>query len=157
VKGGVDITINADSENERKVQLPANTISTITEHIGYWRKANAIHHWLTKDNEDDTKTEVSYEQLLELKEDCEKVIKSLESQEIIEKEIDDYWNENKKITINTWPNTELALKLLPPHKGFFFGSYNIDEWYLQDLKDTVEIIDNIKNDENSWFVYTASY
>ena len=55
-----------------------------------------------------------------------------------------------------YPNSDLAMELLPPTEGFFFGSYAIGEWYLEDLKETVDQLEgNI--DENDWYTYTASY
>jgi len=157
VTGCVDITINTGTEYEKKINIPANKVSVIVEHIGYWRKANAIHHWFTKDQKDDTSAEVTYEDLLQLKEDCQKVIDSLKAQKMITKEIPHPYKKEETMTIEVWPNVDLAMELLPPQKGFFFGSYDIDEWYLDDLEHTVEIIDNIEDDKSSWFIYTASY
>lgn len=37
----------------------------------------------------------------------------------------------------------LAEELLPTREGFFFGSYEYDEDYFQDLEDTVKAIDEI--------------
>jgi hypothetical protein len=33
------------------------------------------------------------------------------------------------------------MQLLPPKAGFFFGSTDIDEYFIQDLTDTVERFD----------------
>jgi hypothetical protein len=48
---------------------------------------------------------------------------------------------------------------LDPVEGFFFGSTEKDEWYLQDLKNTVEGITNaLSLPENQYeFYYQASW
>jgi hypothetical protein len=95
--------------------LPGNMISEITCHMGYWRKANQIHNWFVEncqDGEDDCRVaDVMIEQLLELKEDCEAALVNQDSE------------------------------MIPPTSGFFFGSTDIDEYYWECLRDTIEIID----------------
>ena len=80
----------------------------------YWRKANAIHDWFVQNCQDGVdecqySNEISAEQLAELVSLCE---------------------------------TELASDhkgdLLTPASGFFFGGTEVDEWYIQDLKQTAE-------------------
>jgi hypothetical protein len=51
---------------------------------------------------------------------------------------------------------------LEPIEGFFFGGKDIDEWYIESLKYTVEMIDNVLSSipEDSYgfdFVYQASW
>ena len=40
-------------------------------------------------------------------------------------------------------NPEVAEELLPSRGGFFFGSTEYDEYYMQDIEDTIEIIKNV--------------
>ena len=50
--------------------------------------------------------------------------------------------------------------LLPPQAGFFFGSYDIDEWYWQDIKDTIKKIDRVlalPEMSKLSFYYTSSW
>jgi hypothetical protein len=35
-------------------------------------------------------------------------------------------------------NTEVAEELLPTQAGFFFGGIEYDEWYMENLKQTIE-------------------
>ena len=87
--------------------------------IGYWRKANQIYKEFCEINEDARECEyidVTIEQLTAIKEKCEKVLK----------------------------DHDLAKELLPPMQGFFFGSYNYDEWYFEQLEDTITIIKYIE-------------
>lgn len=106
--------------------------------IGYWRKANAIHGWFVNElagGEDDCQEiPVPREKLVELRDLC----KSAVSQ------------------------PAMAGDILPPTQGFFFGGYEIDEYYIQDLKDTVTMIDHIlsvlpEGDWNWEIYYQASW
>lgn len=94
---------------------------TVSAPIGYWRKANAIHGWFVRvcqDGRDECQeTDVSLDQLKQLRELCHAIINK-------EKEPDE----------------------LAPTQGFFFGGYEIDEWYYGDLKDTIDIIDKVFNE-----------
>lgn len=97
----------------------------------YWRKANAIHGWFVRNLNNGEEINVSYipasrEKLQQLIEDCKTVVASLEKD----------------------PNNhEVAMELIPPTGGFFFGSYEIDEWYIDDLKQTIQGIQKVL-DEN---------
>jgi hypothetical protein len=57
-------------------------------------------------------------------------------------------------------DNSLAGEILPPTEGFFFGGTEIDDWYLEYLKDTKDILDNILNnpDSKNWqFYYQSSW
>jgi hypothetical protein len=109
---------------------------TISLPIGYWRKANQIHEWFVKNvqkGEDDCGDYyVSEENLKELKDVCELVIK----------------------------DPTLSSKLLPTSSGFFFGSTDYDEWYLRDLQETIDIVDRCLGDSKlsgASFYYSSSW
>lgn len=84
----------------------------------YWRKANAIHAWFVHNCQNDVdeceENDVSREHLEQLRSVCQEVL----------------------------DDTSKAGALLPPQAGFFFGSTDIDEWYLEDLKLTIDQIDH---------------
>ena len=66
-------TINI-SLNGQPVNINPDKVSEITEEIGYWRKANAVHKWFV-DNVQDGKDDcgsyyVSKEKLQQLMHDC---------------------------------------------------------------------------------------
>lgn len=129
-KATVEIT-NYDGEKEtREFDVTSGTIVT---KVGYWRKANAIHKWFVdnvQNGEDDCgRYYVSFESLKELKELCEEVLE----------------------------NPKKARELLPPCEGFFFGSTEINEWYFQDLNDTIKIITNVLENELGDIYYRASW
>ena len=84
---------------------------------GYWRKSNQIHNWFVEKCQDGIDecqlTEVSKEDLEDLLESCYKIV-------------------HKKVN---------AEEVLPPSSGFFFGSTNIDKYYMDDIKETISILE----------------
>jgi hypothetical protein len=106
--------------------------------VCYWRKANAIHGWFVNEcagGVDECQTiYVSRESLVKLRDLCMAAMKE----------------------------PAMAGDILPPTSGFFFGSYDIDEWYMEDMKFTVNalthILDTVPADSWDWsFVYRASW
>ena len=92
----------------------------IKEQVGYWRKANAIHKWFVEniqDGEDDCRyhREVTKADLEELADICHEVL----------------------------TNPDVAEDRLPTQSGFFFGDTLYDEWYIEDLRTTIDIIDEV--------------
>ena len=109
-KYNINITLNG-----QPVNINPENISGITEDIGYWRKANAVHKWFV-DNVQDGKDDcgsyyVSKEKLQQLLDACEDVLE----------------------------DHSKAKDLLPVSSGFFFGSYEYDDWYFDSLHQTVKI------------------
>ena len=91
--------------------------ATVEVTCAYWRKANQVHAWFVKNvqggNDNCGEYYVSQDKLKELRDLCQKALD------------------------NRDPN------LLPPQDGFFFGGTDIDEWYWQDLKNTIAQLDRI--------------
>jgi hypothetical protein len=87
--------------------------------IGYWRKANAIHGWFVNECasgvDECQDIYVPREKLVELRDLCKQALAV----------------------------PAMAGDILPPTSGFFFGTYEIDEWYMEDMKHTVTMLDNI--------------
>ena len=106
-----------------------------TEEVAYWRKANSIHGWFMQftDNDNCTPVKIDMAALIELRDDCQKVVDE--------------------------GTVETAMELLPPTHGFFFGSTEIDEWYWSDIKSTLEKLNDIisTSTEDQEFVYQASW
>lgn len=127
------------------------------EEVAYWRKANAIHDWFDRLYQEQTGSEeelgdcqtmyVSKEDLQKLKEDCQKV---LNSSKLVYKEVPvRNYDFDKKEYVTTskmkkvLDDTSVAEKVLPTRSGFFFGDTDYDEYYVDDLKETIEQIDKI--------------
>lgn len=123
----------------------------IMEQVGYWRKANQIHLWFVnhvQDGEDDCDyhNECTKETLEELLNTCRKVLESCVMTygkvKNGERFINGKWEpiyEDGKIVIDT----SVAKKLLPSCDGFFFGGTNYDEWYVEDIVHTIEILEKV--------------
>jgi len=99
----------------------------------YWRKANAIHYWFVQnvqDGSDDCREYyVPRTKLKALLEVCEEVL----------------------------GDPSKADDLLRPSEGFFFGSTNIDDWYWDDVKETIGTIKRLlENTSDEWEFYYAS-
>lgn len=116
--------------------------------IGYWRKANAIHRWFVEhvqDGEDNCQRfYVAREQLIELKNACLQVLDKVETVEGTLKTGTTYYADGR-VEEHTKPGEvvaqpEVAASILPTQEGFFFGGTDYDEYYLHDLRETVEII-----------------
>ena len=46
--------------------------------------------------------------------------------------------------------------LLAPQSGFFFGSTEIDEWYWDSLRDTIQIIEDLPEQKGDYY-YQSSW
>lgn len=117
-------------------------ISYITEGVGYWRKANAIHGWFVRNvqggKDECQESPVTREQLQELLDLCKNIIDGAKSVSGI--------------------CSELATRELPPQCGFFFGSTNMDDGYFEDLKHTISILEPIlamKEDAGEYFYHSS--
>lgn len=104
--------------------------------VAYWRKANAIHKWfcdLDGGRDECQSIYVTRENLVTLRDLCASVISQ----------------------------PAMAADVLPTQPGFFFGSYEYDDWYMEDMKLTVEQLDAILAGvkETDWvdFIYRASW
>ncbi len=134
--------------------------------VGYWRKANAIHKWFVENCQDGVdECQYSYvdrEELTELKTLCEKVIAGIELVDGNILESTSY-EAGKPPTKNfekgqVIKDPSVAIEALPSTSGFFFGGTDYDEFYIQDLKDTAEIIDRCLALPKDWdFEYHSSW
>lgn len=123
----------------------------ITEEVGYWRKQNAIHNWFVnniQDGIDDCKyhREVTKEDLEELLDICETV---LTNSELIEGQVVVGYEYKNGVDVPVFEDGKyieditIADELLPTTSGFFFGSVDYDEWYIEGIKNTVDIITRV--------------
>ena len=131
----INEAIGVEPDFEKRFNGSSLVAKEISLDAMYWRKANAIHGWfvnVVQDGEDNCKEyEVDREQLVTLRDLCKDILEHPDA----ERETD-----------------------LDPTQGFFFGSYKKDEWYYQDLQNTVEGLDRVLAlpDEYS-FSYQSSW
>jgi hypothetical protein len=115
-------------------RCPGSPHLTVSVCVAYWRKANQIHNWFVKNvqgGEDECQRScVSREQLQELLDTCKEVL----------------------------ANRNTAREKLSPQAGFFFGSTEIDNWYWEDIKSTIEQLTAVLgNPKLHSFEYQASW
>lgn len=135
-KGIIDIAVN-----EIKIPVNFGRLRCLTENIGYWRKAYAIHNWFVKnvqDGKEDWHEHICYpEDLQPLLEICKEIDAKAE---IVEKP--DY---QFGVILNTWDME----KLLPKDERHADRNGVLyDFWYLNDARRTIDIItEMVKEDE----------
>ena len=124
--------------------IKTSRISEVIEQVGYWRKANQIHQWFVdnvQDGVDDCREYmVEKEKLKELLDICIKI------KELYTKDKDEF--------------EKYAKEHLPTQSGFFFGNYEYEDMYIQDINDTIETLQVVYEDEEDvWpsFYYQASW
>lgn len=129
---GLDMYLYGVKQEFDKHDYHIGSYKECTE-IGYWRKANQIHAWFVEcvqDGEDNCATYcVSHEDLEALKDRVEDVL--LEP--------------------------DRAEELLPTCSGCFFGPVEYDEYYFEELKNTLEIINWGLSQDYSYFEYHSSW
>ena len=130
----------SDAQVSKEIQERINVRRRVKEVVieaAYWRKANQIHGWFVRnvqDGEDDCNPyDVARSDLVALLDACRKVL------------------ENRK----------LAAKLLPPAEGFFFGRYEYDDSYFEDVQRTADglaaLLEAVPEGSGWWFEYQSSW
>ena len=109
-------------------------VKELSIEAGYWRKANHIHRWFVENvqgGEDECNPhDVTREQLEQLRDLCKTVL----------------------------ADRAQAPRLLPTASGFFFGGTDYNDYYFQDLEQTVSIIDQALTLPDGWdFEYCSSW
>lgn len=145
-------------------KLDTSKIVYIIEEAGYWRKANAIHRWFVEnvqEGRDDCKEYyVSHEKLKDLLDRVEKVLAA--SKMTKGKVVNGYqYKDGKEEPIleegEYIEDPTVAKDLLPTTEGFFFGSTNYDQYYIEDLELTKKILEAALKDERGEFYYHSSW
>lgn len=121
-------------------------VSYIVEDIAYWRKFNALHQWFVdncQDGVDDCRNSyVDPSQLKELLEEVLKPIKEVHASGDME-------NAQK-----------IAEDLLPTQGGSFFGGLEYDEYYFQEIDNTIKLLEELVSESDfygSSFEYHSSW
>lgn len=115
-----------DDEGPKSYASFKRHLSTFTNlaEVAYWRKFNALHLWMERNcfggqESNGDSIPVSLEQLAGLQMTCERVA----------------------------ADPSLGPDMLPTGGRFFFGSEEYDEWYVQDCKQTAELLSRLIQEE----------
>jgi hypothetical protein len=132
ISDGINELLGIPSDKSKRFHGASFVAKEISIEAMGWRKANAIHGWFVENCQDGKdecqESYVPREKLQELVELCQEALDN--------------------------PDAEV----LEPTAGFFFGSYEKDEWYYQDLKNTIEGIERALELPTSFeFYYQASW
>lgn len=127
------ITITKNGEEVKTIDK--EKIVYIIEEIGYWRKFNALHKWFV-DN-------------------CQKGIDDCRDAYVDTDDLKTLLNTLKEISADH----SKASELLPVGHGFFFGSDLYDDWYFEDVDNTIKLLEEIlKNDRgDDDYIYSSSW
>lgn len=101
-------------------ELKIGEVKNIRVQVAYWRKANAIHNWFVKNVQDGV-------------DDCGNYYVSR-----------DKLKELIALIEEVLANKSSASKALPTAAGFFFGSTDIDQYYFEDLKYTLDTLKEVE-------------
>lgn len=144
-------------------QINFAKVSTIKEEVQYWRKANMIHQFFMGDEENGSSVYVSSDQLIDLHERCAKIIANCPLEDGVinngQSLKDGEWVKNTELG-KVLTNVALAQELLPTTSGFFFGSTDYDEYYLADIQETHDMLEELFKQpkwEHSDYSYEASW
>lgn len=132
----INDAVGVECDPEKRFVGSSLMVKEVSIDAMYWRKANAIHGWFVENcqggKDECQETYVDRAKLVELRDLCKAVVE----------------------------HPDVNITGLEPTEGFFFGSTEKDDWYLQDLKNTVEGITNALESlpENQHeFYYQASW
>jgi hypothetical protein len=141
----IDITVKIGGKKHPLINT--SKITYIIEEVAYWRKANQVHQWFVdnvQDGVDDCQeSPVSHEQLKKLYDICVLVA---DYSKLKDGEITNGYRveEGKSIPIiekgKIIEDPSVAEEMLPTASGFFFGGTEYDEYYLEDITHTIEML-----------------
>ena len=136
---------------------------SLGEEVAYWRKANQIHKWFVENvqgGEDDCRHYAVHKEQLE---DLLDICKQIEEKAVMQKGKvvngqtvkDGEWVNIYEDGYNII-NPEICEELLPTQSGFFFGSTAYDQYYMDDIRSTIEQLEEVIA-ETDWETETVYY
>jgi len=156
-----DVSVKRGGENYPNIK--PERVSYVIEELMYWRKANQIHGWFCNNTEEivaDVKYYVTKTDLEVLLETCKTVLNILENAPKVTKQVVGGWKDGAEYMVDVDAyDSDVLQDILPPTQGFFFGSDTIDDYYKQDITDTINFLqEELSNcEEDAEFEYYASW
>jgi hypothetical protein len=138
-------------------------VKYVEEEVMYWRKFNALHNWFVENVQngvDECQTSyVDREQIEELVNVLRQVKHSLEKSPKGVVEVVGGWKDGKeyKVPIEVFEDTSVCEELLPTASGFFFGGTEYDEYYFEQVKETLQVLEEELERGSNDFYYHASW
>ena len=120
-------------ELDSSVKVRGNYMSwySIFEDIGYWRKANAIHNFFVQECQNGVdECQLSIVKKTHLKDLLKRCKRAMSLKDI-------YLNDG---IIKDGEGIET---FLPTQGGFFFGGTEFNEWYFNDVEETIDLITKV--------------
>lgn len=165
-------TLSSSFEDYKTDEYGCSNSEYVTTQAAYWRKANSIHKWFVdnvQNGEDDCGTyEISIDTLRKLRAVCVRVLDKMRGMalEVPDKYAADFkkffpnGEVPQKVVIDPDNLSELAKvtvyhelpkdadigvceTILPTQSGFFFGDTKYNGNYIQDIANTVRMLDRI--------------
>jgi len=109
-----DVTVKKGGEIYKDIN--SENISTVSENVAYWRKFNALHNWIVNNCADG-------------RDECQKI-------NIYDEALVELYDTLKQVNMDH----SKAEELLPTTSGFFFGSTDYDDYYFQEVEQTIEVL-----------------
>lgn len=96
--------------------------------VAYWRKANSVHNWFVNQVQNGV-------------DECQLSPCSPEQLGILKRTV------TEALALYKEDDKKGAEELLTPTSGFFFGGTQVDEWWVADMKNTIEQLQFIEDAE----------
>ena len=120
-------SISIKKGGKTRTDIKPERITYITEEVAYWRKFNALHGWFVENCQNGV-------------DDCKEYYVSVEQLKGLLSIMQEVDSSNSLKT---------AVEYLPTQSGFFFGGTEYDEYYFEEVKETIEILESLLSEENS--------
>lgn len=151
---------------KRKKSKKIDNLWDFDKDLMYWRKANQIHRYFCtygEEIEKDISYKISKEILEKLLEKCNNIMDIVITEEGKIKNGETLKNGEWEPILQdgiTIVNKDEIAEILPTQDGFFFGSTEYDQWYLDDIRNTKKVLEEILKEvdfENEDCFYLASW
>ena len=120
---GLDMYLTAkehapyDAPRQRDPHFGEFQVGATVYEIGYWRKVNSVHKWFVDNVQDGN-------------DNCGEYVVSVTKLKELRSQVEAALSQ----PLN-------AAEAMPNQSGFFFGSTDYDDYYFDDLRDTIKILD----------------